>query len=98
MVKVEDITAEKEENLNRARLEKKLAEECFLGKVIKLSDNSLFIRNMGSNKLVAYKFIGLTRINVYDKLVLEQAKTFGAMYESAFNMTGDFLVETDYSK
>ena len=97
MVEIRDVTEEKKEVLNRALLEKKLADECFPGKHIQLDNSAIFIRDRLLN-LMAYKEAKIIKMHVYDKSILPQAQEFAKRYEKQFGMTSDFIIEADYSK
>ena len=97
MIRIIDITEKQERQMRRARLEEQLAKECFEGKEVKLL-GSVGININDNLKQLALKMINAPKMEVYDEGVLPQAETFAKKYEEQFNVKGDFIIETDYSK
>jgi hypothetical protein len=97
MVKIRDVTSEKRGEKERARLEIKLAKECFPQQRVKLgTSNDILIYNW-SNKTVVQKNVHHCVIYLYDLDVLPQAENFAHKYEEMFGVS-NFVIETDYSK
>jgi len=96
MVKIIDITEEKEREMKQEKLEEQLAKECFEGKRVKLNVlGGIGIYYKGKN--LAYKYQG-PKMEVYVRSVLPQAETFAQKYEEQFHCQNDFIINTDYSK
>lgn len=99
MVKVIDITHEKIEALRKVDLEKKIADECFVGKEIYyIPDDNMpnFMNITNKEGRLAFKRIGDVKMDVYDESIFPQAMEFAKRYEEQFNIK-EFTIETDYS-
>lgn len=98
MVEIRDVTNEKKREMERAILEGKLAEECFPGQAKLVTGVGVpHISVERGGKPLAFKWIGIVKMDVYDKNILSQAEQFGRRYEEQFSVR-NFIIETDYSK
>lgn len=95
MVKIVDLTEEKEREMKQAKLEEQLAKECFVGKEV-CSKGALAV--FQGSEIIAFMDRIFPRMKVYDQNILSQAETFAKKYEEKFGLDGDFVIETDYSK
>lgn len=97
MVNIRDVTSEKREEKERARLEIELAKECFPQQRVELGpSNDILIYNW-SNQTVVQKNIHHCIIYLYNQNVLPQAEDFARKYEERFGVS-NFVIETDYSE
>lgn len=97
MVRIVDITEEKERKKEQAKLEREIIEECFVGRRI------IFVERFSASifeegRKLALKYFGQGDMLVYDEDVLEEAKEFARRYEEQFSPEEDFVITTDYCK
>ncbi len=101
MVKIIDITEEKEREKRETKLEMELASECFVGKKVKFLED-FYIQIFDKSQRLADKVIGISKMIVYDESVLSQAERFAQRYEEQFptqiESLGEFAIKTDYSE
>ncbi len=95
MVTIIDITEKIKRKSERAKLEARLAEECFKDNEVSICSIYLIAVSDGS-RTRASKSVGDSQITVYDEGVLPQTETFAKKYEEQFDVS-DFIIETDYS-
>ena len=93
-----EVMAEQEKK--RAELEKKLLEECFVGRKVVINQNSyLHIKDKMGVGVVATKVVRTIKMTLSDESIYSQAEEFGRRYEEQFHGGKDvFIIETDYSE
>ena len=97
MVKVIDITPEREREEEQGRLELTLVRQCFFPptQVKRLTSGCIVVFD-ASGEPLASKIIEREKMKVYNESVLPQAEEFGKRYEEQFHISA-FTIETDYS-
>ena len=96
MVKIIDVTEEKEREKKEEELEVQLARECFIGREVKYYEE-FSISIFKESRRLAFKMIGQPGMNVYEKNVLLQAREFARRYEKQFSSEEEFVITTNYS-
>ena len=97
MVKIIDITEEKEREKQQAKLEWELAKECFKKNRVYLGDRTILVhssRRMG--KPVMFKATGKPRMTIYDEEILPAAVMFAREYEEHFPSEQEFKIKRNY--
>ena len=98
MVKIIDVTEEKEREKQQAKLEARLAKECFKKNVVYLGDRTILIHSSRNlNRPVMFKSTGQPKMTIYDKEVLSEANLFAKRYTEKFDLDEDFVIHANYS-
>ena len=103
MVKIIDVTEEKERAKQQAKLEEKLAKRCFKKNTVYLGDRTILVHSSRSvSRPVMFKATGEPRMTIYDERVLSEAQKFARAYEEQFmigtDLLGNFEIHSNYSK
>ena len=102
MVKIIDVTEERERIKEQTKLEWELAIKCFKRNKVYRGDKTILVHlNMSASKPVMFKSAGKPKMTIYDRKVRSEAEMFARRYEEQFmgeSNSDEFVIHENYSK